>query len=202
VLSIAYRLAPEAPYPAALDDAVAAFRWLRERAPALDLSPDHLAIGGDSAGGNLATCCCLRLQELGEPGPAGQVLVYPAVDDTFDRPSWRRYADAPGLTAADARWCWQQYLGPAAGRPAAPFAAPMRAPSLRGLPPALVLTATVDPLRDDVDAYAERLRADGVPVIAKRYPGVFHGFFTEVRTFDRARKAVADVAAFLRELVG
>ncbi|MFC7793369.1 alpha/beta hydrolase [Streptomyces cinereoruber] len=198
VFSLEYRLAPENPYPAALDDCFDAFAWLRRSAPGLGLDPDTIAVGGDSAGGGLAAALCLKLRDLGLARPVSQVLVYPAVDDTFARPSWTEFADAPLLTSKDARWCWEQYIGPDRTGEVDHHAAPMRAASLRDLPPALVLTAEVDPLRDDAEAYAEKLRRDGVEVTLTRYAGVFHGFFTEVGVFTKTDEAVAQVARHLR----
>ncbi|WP_037674190.1 alpha/beta hydrolase [Streptomyces globisporus] len=197
VLSLEYRLAPEHPYPAALDDSFDALAWLRASALAFGIDPDVIAVGGDSAGGNLAAALCLRLRDLGLTLPVSQVLVYPAVDDAFATASWSEFADAPLLTSADARWFWEQYIGPDQGV-VDQYAAPMKAASLRGLPPALVLTAEVDPLRDDAEAYAERLEQDGVRVTPVRHSGVFHGFFTEVGVFARTDAAIDDVVRHLR----
>ncbi|NBH12051.1 alpha/beta hydrolase [Amycolatopsis sp. SID8362] len=188
VVSLEYRLAPEHPYPAALEDAIDTFTWLREH-------DDRVAVGGDSAGGNLAAALCLHLRDHDLTPPVTQILVYPAVDDRFATPSWTEFADAPLLTTADARWLWAQYTGSAV---IDEYAAPMKAASLRGLPPALVLTAEVDPLRDDAEAYAARLRADGVPSTVVRHTGVFHGFFTEVGVFAQTDTALDDVARHLR----
>lgn len=199
VVSPEYRLAPEHPHPAALEDCFDALTWVRGSADELGVDPDLITVGGDSAGGNLAAALCLQLRDLGLPQPVSQVLAYPAVDDTFARPSWIEFADAPLLTSADARWLWEQYVG--TRRPALDhLAVPMKTESLRGLPPALVLTAEVDPLRDDAEAYAERLHDDGVPATAIRYPGVFHGFFTEVGVFARTDAAIDDVVEHLRPL--
>lgn len=199
VLSPEYRLAPEHPHPAALEDSFDTLAWLRRSAPELGIDPDVIAVGGDSAGGNLAAALCLQIRDLALPRPASQVLIYPAVDDSFSRPSWTEFADAPLLTAADARWLWEQYVG-AGCADVGHLAAPMRARSLRDLPSALVLTAEVDPLRDDAEAYAERLRHDGVPATAIRYPGVFHGFFTEVGVFAKTEAAIDDVVRHLRDV--
>ena len=163
VLSVDYRLAPEDPYPSALEDCIDAYAWLAQAAPELGLDTEWVAVAGDSAGGNLAAALCLHRRENKEELPVAQILAYPAVDDRFSTPSWSEFADAPLLSAADARWCWEQYVGIGhAGGEA--LAAPMRAESLRGLPPALVITAQVDPLRDDGEAFARRLRSEGVPV--------------------------------------
>ncbi|MFD6269306.1 alpha/beta hydrolase [Nocardia asteroides] len=197
VVSLEYRLAPENPYPAALEDCVDAYAWLTRSAPELGIDPARIAIGGDSAGGNLAAALCLYRRDEGSALPVAQVLAYPAVDDTFTRPSWSDFADAPLLGAAEGRWFWEQYVG--AEHPGGdPLAAPMRAASLHGLPPALVITAEVDPIRDDAEAYAQRLRDAGVPVSSTRYPGVFHGFFTEVTVFAQAGQAIDEVCRYLR----
>ncbi|QHE68996.1 alpha/beta hydrolase [Rhodococcus sp. WAY2] len=199
VVSLEYRLAPENKYPAALEDCIDAYTWLARSAPDLGIDPAQIAVGGDSAGGNLATALCLYRREKGDTLPVAQVLAYPAVDDGFTRPSWSDFADAPLLGAAEGRWFWEQYTG--AGHPGGdPLAAPMHAESLRGLPPALIITAEVDPIRDDAEAYAQRLREDGVPVSSTRYRGVFHGFFTEVTVFAQAKHAVEEVCQYLREL--
>ncbi|CAL9370987.1 Acetyl esterase [Streptomyces sp. enrichment culture] len=198
VLSLEYRLAPEHPYPAALEDALDALHWLRGSGRDSGIDPEMIAVGGDSAGGNLAAALCLHLRDHGLPLPASQILVYPAVDDRFSTPSWTRFADAPLLTTADARWLWEQYIGPGRQGGVDEYAAPMKAASLNGLPPALVLTAEVDPLRDDAEAYAERLRHDGVPTTSVRHSGVFHGFFTEVGVFARTDAAIDDVVRHLR----
>lgn len=196
VLSVEYRLAPEDPYPAALEDAIDAFVWLRGESARLGLASESIAVGGDSAGGNLAAALCLVQRDTGGPDPAAQVLVYPAVDNGFARRSWTEFADAPLLSTADARWCYESYMGSALVGDVG--AAPMRAESLRGLPPALVITAEVDPIRDDAEAYARRLAEDGVAVTAVRYDGVFHGFFPEVGVFEQSGAAIDEVARFLR----
>lgn len=197
VVSLEYRLAPENPYPAALEDVLDAMAFLREQGCDLGLDSSRVAVGGDSAGGNLAAALCLYLRDHDLPLPAAQVLVYPAVDNRFATPSWTEFADAPLLTTADARWLWEQYLG-TSPEVVDHYAAPMKAASLAGLPPTLVLTAEVDPLRDDGEAYAARLLADGVPVTLVRHAGVFHGFFTEVGVFAQTDTAIDDVVRHLQ----
>ncbi|MDO3638618.1 alpha/beta hydrolase, partial [Mycolicibacterium arseniciresistens] len=199
VVSLDYRLAPETPYPAALDDCIDGYAWLLRSASALGIDPDRIAIGGDSAGGNLAAAVCLHRRDEGTVLPVTQVLAYPAVDATFDRPSWSEFADALPLSAADARWLWHQYVGPG-HRSDDHLAAPMRAGTLGGSPPALIITAEVDPIRDDAEAYATRLRSDGVPVSLTRHTGVLHGFLTEVGTFEQARRAVDEICEQLRAI--
>lgn len=201
VFSVEYRLAPEHPYPAALDDVRAAHAWLIAEATALGVDGRRVAVAGDSAGAGLAAGLCLDLRARGLSQPAFQLLVYPAVDDSFSRPSWTEFADAPLLGTEDARWFLRQYVGEAGTAPDV-LAAPMRAASLAGLAPAHVITAEVDPLRDDAEAYADRLAADGVAVTKQRYSGVFHGFFTEVQTYAKARQAVSDACERLRAAFG
>ncbi|AHK31492.1 MULTISPECIES: alpha/beta hydrolase [Rhodococcus] len=198
VVSLDYRLAPENPYPAALEDCLDAYAWLTRTAPELGIDPGRIAIGGDSAGGNLAAALCLHRRGGHAPLPVTQVLAYPAVDGTFTTPSWSEFADAPLLSTADARWFWDQYVGPG-HRADDHLAAPMRAESLRGLPSALILTAEVDPIRDDAEAYAARLQRDGVPVSLTRYTGVFHGFVTEIGAFAQTKQAIDEVCLHLRE---
>ncbi|WP_067707165.1 alpha/beta hydrolase [Nocardia yamanashiensis] len=198
VISLEYRLAPENPYPAALHDCVDAFDWLVRNATELGLDPDRIAIAGDSAGGNLAAALCLHRRDAGRRLPRTQILAYPAVDDTFTSPAWTEFADAPLLSAADARWCWEQYVGP--DHPGGDqLAAPLRAATLRDLPPALILTAEVDPLRDDAEAYAARLWRDEVPVTLTRHSGVFHGFLSEVALFPQAKHAIDEICLHLSE---
>lgn len=199
VVSLDYRLAPENPYPAALEDCLDAYAWLTRTASELGIDPGRIAVAGDSAGGNLAAALCLHRRDEGSPLPVTQVLAYPAVDGTFSSPSWSEFADAPLLSAADARWFWNLYVGPG-HRADDHLAAPMRAESLCGLPPALILTAEVDPVRDDAEAYAARLRRDGVRVSLIRYAGVFHGFITEIGAFVQARRAIDEVCLHLREV--
>jgi acetyl esterase len=196
VVSVDYRLAPEHPFPAGLNDAVAAFNWTARAAKDLGVDPGHIAIGGDSAGANLSIATCLEAVRSGGPIPCFQLLVYPPTDFASQRPSWTEHADAPVLAAVDARWFMSLYLANEADRDN-PLVSPEKAPTLAGLPPAHVITAEVDVLRDDSEAFAERLRADGVPTTATRYPGVFHGFFTEVGVYARTTQAIAEAAEHL-----
>jgi acetyl esterase len=197
VISVEYRLAPENPFPAGLHDCVAAFNWTARNATELGIDPDRIAIGGDSAGGNLSIAVCQLAVQTGDPLPCFQLLAYPATDFDSHRPSWTEHADAPLLTAADARWFMSLYLSSDEDRNN-PLVSPEKAVSLAKLPPAHVVLAEVDVLRDDGLAFAERLRADGVPVTVSRYPGVFHGFFTEIGVYARTAAAVDDAADSLR----
>lgn len=198
VISLEYRLAPEHPYPAALQDTVDTFAWIRSAAHTLGVDPKVVAVAGDSAGGNLAAALCLACRAAGGPMPTAQILIYPAVDNEFSRPSWSEFANAPLLTREDAQWFFRQYVGTSRLDPPDPLAAPMHATSLRQLPPALVLTAEVDPLRDDAEAYAARLADDGIPTVAIRYGGVFHGFVPEIGLFPQAQRAIDDICQYLR----
>jgi acetyl esterase len=200
VLSVGYRLAPEHPFPAALDDAYAATRWAATHAGTVGGDPDRLLTVGASAGGNLAAAVALRARDEGEPSLSGQVLVYPAVDPSGGTDSHREFADGPLLTREGVAWYWEQYLGhPIDGRH--PYAAPARARSLGGVAPAVVLTCGFDPLRDEGRAYADRLEGEGVPVERLHYDDVMHGFLTMSGAIDRAAEAHADLAVALERLV-
>jgi acetyl esterase len=199
VASVDYRLAPEHRYPTAAEDAYAATRWVAEHARALDIDPRRLAVGGDSAGGNLATVVALMARDRGGPALGFQWLIYPVVDHDLDTASYRENAEGYLLTRAAMRWFWSHYV-PAVADRAQPHASPLRAPSLAGLPPALVQTAGYDPLRDEGEAYAHRLRAAGVPTILTRYPGMIHGFLRMLNHVDQARVALEEAGVRLRNL--
>jgi acetyl esterase len=198
VVSVHYRLAPEHRFPAAAEDAYAATRWVATNArAALGGDPGRVAVGGDSAGGNLAAVVALMARDRGAPPLVAQVLIYPVTDAPGDTGSYRENAEGYLLTADAMRWFWNHYRGEgAAGRE--PYACPLRAPDLRDLPPALVITAEFDPLRDEAEAYAHRLREAAVPVQRSRYDGMIHGFVSMSTVFPQARAAIAEVAAALR----
>lgn len=201
VVSVDYRLAPEHPFPAALEDAEAAIRWVARQGEELGLDPGRLAVGGDSAGGNLAAVVARRARDNGSPAIAYQALFYPATDADFETPSYREMAEGYLLTRAAMIWYWDHYLPEIPGR-ANPDAAPGRAADLSGLPPALVVTAEFDPLRDEGDAYAKRLAEAGVPVRHRRYDGLIHGFLRRHHLFDRGKIVLAELASDLREALG
>jgi acetyl esterase len=194
VVSVGYRLAPEHPFPAGLDDALAAVRWIAANAGELGGDPDRLAIAGDSAGGNLATVVARRLR--GEVVLRLQALIYPVTDAALSTPSYREFGERNGLTAASMQRFWNLYLDGADGLH--PDASPLRAEDLDGMPPAYVLTAECDPLRDEGEAYADQLRAAGVEVASERFAGTIHGFFRWLAATGEAHRAVGEVGAALR----
>ena len=200
VVSVDYRLAPEHRWPAAVEDAYAATLWASRNAAALGGAQHRLAVAGDSAGGNLAAVVALGARDRGGPAIAFQLLVYPVLDAAGDTPSWREYAEGYHLTAAGMRWYWDHYLGGADG--AAPDASPLRAAFVGGLPPALVIGAECDILRDEGEAYAARLAEAGVDASAGRYPGVVHGFFRWRAVTGAAEAALQEAAAALRTALG
>jgi acetyl esterase len=196
VVSVGYRLAPEHRWPAAVEDAYAATLWASGHAAELGGAQHRLAVAGDSAGGNLAAVVALGARDRGGPPVAFQLLVYPVLDATADTASWAEFADGFYLTAAGMRWYWDQYLGGADGR--APDASPLRAAFFGGLPPALVIGAEHDILRDEGEAYAARLRQAGVAATASRYPGMVHGFFRWRAVTGAADAALQEAAGALR----
>lgn len=198
VISIDYRLAPEHKYPAAADDAIIATRWIAANAGQLGIDAGQLLVGGDSAGGNLAAVVTLAAREDG-PKLAGQVLVYPATDFAMKHPSHSEPETSILLTHSVIKWFCNHYLNSAADIDHWK-ASPARAATLKGLPPAYVLTAGADPLRDEGAEYAERLKDAGVPVTYKHFPGQFHGFFTMGKLLNQANVAVSDIAAWLKGL--
>jgi acetyl esterase len=179
VVSVDYRLAPEHPYPAATDDAWAALQWVHANAGALGIDPERVAIGGDSAGGNLAALVALRARDEGGPAVALQVLIYPATDLVMEHPSITENGEGYFLTKASMVWFAGHYLGPDGehGDATGAGVSPLRAASLAGVAPARVITAEFDPLRDEGDAYAARLADEGVEVEHDTNAGMIHGFF-------------------------
>ena len=201
VLSVEYRLAPEHRYPAAADDAYAATVWAAGKADLLDIDAAHIAVGGSSAGGNLAAVTAQRARERGGPKIAAQLLHVPVMDHDFGTSSYRSYATGHGLTLAAMRWFWSHYEPDAARRDAAD-ASPLRARDLTRLPPAIVVTAECDPLHDEGRAYADRLREAGVPVTYLEYQGMVHGFMSWASKVTTARRAFDDVGRLLGSMLG
>ena len=199
VVSVDYRLAPEHVFPAAADDAFDALVWAASAAGLADGRP--VVVAGDSAGGNLAAVAALRSRDFGGPPIALQVLVYPVTDCDLDRRSYREYdGDEYIVNRRDMAWFWDRYA-PDTGTRVNPYASPLRAPSLADLPPAYVVTAEHDPLRDEGFAYADRLRAARVPVEHRHYGSQIHAFFTFTGVLDDADKAVTEAGAAVRAAV-
>lgn len=199
VVSVDYRLAPEHKFPAGPDDCYAATSWVAEHAAEIGADASRLAVGGDSAGGNLAAVVSLMARDRGEPKIRLQILVYPVTDHSYETASYRENAKGLLLEKDSMVWFWDHYLASASDG-ANPYASPLRAKDLKGLPPAIVVTAEFDPLRDEGEAYAKRLDEAGVRVKMKRYGGVIHGFAMMTGVFDEAAQVVADVAAEIRAL--
>jgi acetyl esterase len=192
VVSVGYRLAPEHRFPAAVEDC-----WAVTASLLAGRQP--VAVGGDSAGGNLAAVVALRARDRGLPLRL-QLLIYPVTDCDLDRPSYLACATGYGLSRDSMRWFWEQYLGDTPWD--RPEASPLRAPSLAGAAPALVMVCQYDPLRDEGVAYAERLRQSGVPVELLEQQGMIHGFFRQAAVIDRAIPAYDQCATALRRAFG
>jgi acetyl esterase len=201
VIAVDYRLAPEHKFPAALDDCYAATKWAAENAASLGGDPNRIAVGGDSAGGNLSACVSLKARDEGTPRIVHQLLVYPVTDRGFDTASYRDNAEGYFLSRADMEWFWNHYLTSDADAEN-PYAAPLRAKDLKGLPPATVITAEYDPLRDEGEAYAARLKDAGVPVELRRYDGVIHGFFSMGDVLAKGKVAMQAATDTLRKAFG
>lgn len=195
VLAVGYRLAPEYPFPAGLNDVGAAWNWARQNASDLGCDPQRIALGGESAGANLAAALTLRLREEKRAQPAFQLLVHPATDLRFTLPSITQ-VDAPGLDGDYLAQCAAMYAGDA--NLTDPLVSPLCAPRHDGLPPAIVLTAEEDPLRDDGEYYASALAASGVETLCRRLPGLPHGFLFLPVTIPAVDRSYEMIAALVR----
>ncbi|MWG33619.1 alpha/beta hydrolase [Halomarina oriensis] len=200
VVSVDYRLAPEHPFPSAVDDAYAAVRWVASTADAFGGDPSRLGVAGTSAGATLAAVTALRLREepIADLDLSVQLLLYPITNHAFDTDSYEENAEGYLLTRADMGWFWTQYLRSSVDG-ANPYASPLRARELSGLPPACVVTAGYDPLRDEGVAYAERLAEAGIGVAHEHYPSMCHGFLSLTDEVDVADEAMDTVATRVRE---
>ena len=201
VVSVDYRLAPEAKFPAAADDCLLATRWAAEHAAELGADASRIVVAGDSAGGNLATVTAIRVRDEGGPKLAGQLLIYPVTD--YHSPGTASYsenAEGYGLSRAGMAWFWHHYLADPKDA-MHPHASPIRA-DLKGLPPALVFTAEYDVLRDEGEDYAHKLREAGVDVRLQRWEGMNHGFFFWVGMVDAAGVAMDEACAWLKTIFG
>lgn len=197
VVSVAYRQAPEHKFPAAAEDAYAATQWVIANAAKLKGDPMRVAVGGESAGGNLAAVTCLMARDRQGKMPVHQMLIYPVTNYAFDTPSYQENANASPLNKAGMQWFWRQYLNSESDG-SNPYASPLRAENLRGLPPATVITADIDPLRSEGQAYAQRLKEAGTAVKATNYTNVSHEFFGMGAVVKKAKQAVNEAAAGLR----
>jgi acetyl esterase len=202
VVSVDYRLAPEHKFPAAPDDCYAATKWVADNAASLGVDAKRIAVGGDSAGGNLAAVVAQMARDRNGPLIKFQLLVYPATDWLHETASQREFTeDGYILSRADMVWFYGHYMNSDADR-ANPYLSPACAETLAGLPPAYVMTCDVDPLRDEGEAYGQALRKAGITVKSKRYPGVCHGFLMMPGVIDAAKAGIADCCAELRTAIG
>ena len=202
VISVEYRLAPEHPYPAPLDDSYEALCWIQDHAAELNINGDQIAVAGDSAGGNLAAAVCLKAKAQGKDAIKMQLLLYPVTDCNYDTQSYLDNAEGYLLTREGMKWFWNHYIGHDDNLKTDPLAAPLQAENLTGLPAACVITAEFDPLRDEGNAYAERLKAAGVETDHQCVDGVIHGFFDMQENVPAARDALAFAAESLRRHLG
>jgi acetyl esterase len=200
VCAVDYRLAPEHPFPAAIEDAESAGRWFLAQAESLGVDPRRLFVMGDSAGGTLATVTALALRDQRSPSLRGQVLIYPITDHVeAGSASYEAFAEGYGLSREDMRWFIRHYAGDPA-HATDPRVCPLRMPTLRGLPPAFVVTAEYDVLRDEGERYVERLREDGVDVAFERADGLHHGFIRLFGILDAPAYWIDRVARWMREV--
>lgn len=203
VVSVEYRLAPEDKFPAAPEDCYSATKWVFDNAASLNADSRRIAVGGTSAGATLAAAVTLMARDRGGPHIAYQLLIYPATTTELTTASHSQFAKDNYyiLSRADMEWFWAHYLARDEDR-WNPYACPANAKSLSGLPPAFVITAEYDPLRDEGEAYAVRLSEEGVSAILKRYEGVTHGFFGMPGLLEKAKIAIQDAAQALRNAIG
>jgi acetyl esterase len=198
VVSVDYRLAPEHKFPAGPEDCYAATEWVSKNAASLGSDADHIAVGGDSAGGNLAAVISLMARDRKGPRIRHQMLIYPVTDAAMDTPSYKEFtADGFVLSKLDMEWFWGYYLANKRDGEN-PYASPSRASNLSNLPPAHIITASHDPLRDEGEAYAELLKKAGNRVKVKRYQGVVHGFFSLQAALDQGKTATRELAEELK----
>jgi acetyl esterase len=200
IVAVDYRLAPEHPFPAGFSDVLAVLNWIAGNAAALGIDRSRVAIGGDSAGGGMSAAACLDARKSGV-GLRAQILIYPSTDNTPEARFWPsriQNAEVPPLTAATLKWFASKYLLAGDVNLRDWRLSPLHAESLASLPPALLLTAEFDPLRDEGKAYADRLRSSGVPAVYRNFPGQIHGFIEYGGVLSAANEAILEIAGFLR----
>ncbi|MBI1213213.1 MAG: alpha/beta hydrolase fold domain-containing protein [Alphaproteobacteria bacterium] len=202
VIAVDYRLAPEHKYPAAADDCYAATKWVESNASSLGIDPNRIAVGGDSAGGNLAAVVCQMAKQKGAPSIVFQLLIYPVTQYRANTESMKSFAEGYFLERRTMDWFFDQYTDAASVDPNDPRLSPLAASDLSGLPRAYVVTAGFDPLRDEGKAYADKLNRAGVAAISVDYPSMIHGFFNMSAVLPQARQAIADAGAALRKAFG
>lgn len=198
VVSIDYRLAPEYRYPAAVEDAYAATKWVAENAAGIQADADRLAVCGDSAGGHLAAVVAMMARDRKGPPIKLQILIYPITDFNFNTPSYLENREGYVLTRDLMQWFWDHFIADEADAND-PYVSPLRARNLSDLPEALIITAEYDPLRDEGEAYGEKMRAAGVNVKLTRYPGMMHAFIRMTAHLDKAKEALDEVSGTIRE---
>jgi len=198
VVAVDYRLAPEHKFPAAVEDCLAAYRWLRAGGGDIGADRARVAVAGDSAGGNLAAVVSQLAAAGGTPVPTCQALIYPAVDFSLETGSHRDLAEGHVIPRDRILWYTEQYLRDEADKTDL-RASPLRAPSLAGLPPTLIVTAGFDPLRDEGQAYGDRLREAGVDVVSREYPGQIHAFVSLTKAIPQGMACTLEIADYLRK---
>ncbi len=200
IVSVDYRLAPEHRFPAAVEDAYAATKWVADNAADIQADPDRMAVGGDSAGGHLAAVVALMARDRKGPRIDLQILIYPITDCNFNTPSYLENPEGYMLTRDLMKWFWNHFLGNADDA-RHPYASPLQASDLSGLPEALIVTAEYDPLRDEGEAYGKKMSAAGVKVRLLRYSGMMHAFIRMIAQLDKAREALNEVSGTIREVL-
>ena len=200
VVSVDYRLAPENPYPIPIEDSYAALEWVAANAADLNINPNEISVGGDSAGGNLSTVVAKKALDNNGPAIQSQILIYPVTNLEFDNDSYNEFAEGVGLDRDLMKWFGIHYVGDEKLY-SEPDVSPLKYASVQGLPPAIIIAAENDVLKDEGAAYAEKLKQDGVPVQYKMIPGVIHGFYSNMDFFgDETRQAVQYIVNFLNKV--
>ncbi|MEN9687233.1 MAG: hypothetical protein RL381_245 [Actinomycetota bacterium] len=200
IVSVNYQKAPEHPFPIPFDDCFATLQWVIDNAGQLSIDPSRIGVAGDSAGANLASAVALKARDQSIP-LAFQLLIYPCNARNFSTKSYQENATGYGLSTQAMKWFWDQYLQ-GHQHDQNPYAVPMSAPSFKNLAPAIIVTAQYDPLLSDGQEYAERLKSDGVSVSYREYPGMIHGFFTNVAVTPSATEAILYCAEEIVKITG